>query len=167
MSNQTIKSILLESLKAAERTLEEDLKHDEQSKNLIQYLLGFFKYIGIDTLEKLALQSQEYIKRQIQLGIDASVDKVSSVVSSLVNLIAGFLIVSVGLIFGAIALSLFFGELLGSNALGFLVSGILWIVVMLITLNTLFNKKKLEQLIFSKINMDKSASTINKPNIGN
>jgi len=32
MINQATKAILLESLKAAERTLEKDLKQDEQSK---------------------------------------------------------------------------------------------------------------------------------------
>ena len=153
MTNQSIKSILLESLKAAERTLEKDLKQDEQSKNVIQYLLVFFKYVGIDAVEKLALQSRDYIKEQVQIGIDTSVAKVSSAVSSLVNLIVGFLIVSIGLVFGAIALSLFLGELLGSNALGFVVSGVLWIVVMLTTLKILFNKKKLEHLISRKIKM--------------
>ena len=153
MTNQSIKSILLVSLKAAERTLKKDLKQDEQSKNVIQYLLDFFKYVGIDTLEKLALQSRDYIKEQVQIGIDTSVAKVSSAVSSLVNLIVGFLIVSIGLVFGAIALSLFLGELLGSNALGFVVSGVLWIVVMLTTLKILFNKKKLEHLISRKIKM--------------
>ena len=153
MTNQSIKSILLVSLKAAERTLKKDLKQDEQSKNVIQYLLDFFKYVGIDTVEKLALQSRDYIKGQVQIGIDTSVAKVSSAVSSLVNLIVGFLIVSIGLVFGAIALSLFLGELLGSNALGFVVSGVLWIVVMLTTLKILFNKKKLEHLISRKIKM--------------
>jgi len=153
MTNQSIKSILLESLKAAERTLENDLKQDEQSKNVIQYLLDFFKYVGIDTVEKLALQSRDYIKGQVQIGIDTFVAKVSSAVSSVMNLIFGFLIVSVGLVFGAIALSLFFGEMLGSNALGFVVSGVLWIVVMLTTLKILFNKKKLEHLISRKIKM--------------
>ena len=153
MTTQSIKFILLESLKAAERTLEKDLKQDEQSKNVIQYLLDFFKYVGIDTVEKLALQSRDYIKGQVQIGIDTSIAKVSSSVSSLVNLIVGFLIVSIGLVFGAIALSLFLGELLGSNALGFVVSGVLWIIVMLTTLKILFNKKKLEHLISRKIKM--------------
>ena len=44
MTNQDIKSILLETLIAAERTLEKDLKQDDQSKKVIQYLLDFFKY---------------------------------------------------------------------------------------------------------------------------
>jgi len=153
MTNQSIKFILLESLKAAERTLENDLKQDQQSKNVIQYLLNFFKYVGIDTVEKLALQSRDYVKGQIQIGIETSVAKLSSAVSSLVNLIVGFLIVSIGLVFGAIAFSLFLGELLGSNALGFVVSGVLWIIVMLTTLKILFNKKKLEHLISRKIKM--------------
>ena len=151
MTNQSIKSILLEVLIAAERTLEKDLKQDEQSKNIIQYLLDLFKYVGIDAVEKLALQGRDYIKGQVQIGINTSVVKVSSAVSSLVNLIVGFLIVSIGLVFGAIALSLFLGELLGSNALGFVVSGVLWIVVMLTTLKILFNKKKLEHFIAKKI----------------
>jgi hypothetical protein len=153
MTNQTIKSILLESLKAAERTLEQDLKQDEQTKNILHYLLNFFKFVGIDAIEKLALQGRDYIREQIQIGIDTAVAKVSSAISFLVNLIVGFLIVSIGLIFGAIALSLFLGELLGSNALGFVVSGVLWIVVMLTTLKIIFNKKKLEQLISRKIKM--------------
>ena len=151
MTSQSIKSILLESLKAAEKTLEKDLNQDEQSKNLIQYLLDFFKFVGIDTVEKLALQSRNYIKDQVQIGIDMFVSKVSSAISSLVNLIVGFLVVSIGLVFGAIALSLFLGELLGSNALGFVISGVLWIVVMLTTLKILFNKKKLEHFIAKKI----------------
>ncbi len=142
MTNQSIKSILLEVLIAAERTLEKDLKQDEQSKNIIQYLLDLFKYVGIDAVEKLALQGRDYIKGQVQIGINTSVVKVSSAVSSLVNLIVGFLIVSIGLVFGAIALSLFLGELLGSNALGFVVSGVLWIVVMLTTLKIIFKQKK-------------------------
>ncbi len=151
MTSQSIKSILLESLKAAEKTLEKDLNQDEQSKNLIQYLLDFFKFVGIGTVEKLALQSRNYIKDQVQIGIDMFVSKVSSAISSLVNLIVGFLVVSIGLVFGAIALSLFLGELLGSNALGFVISGVLWIVVMLTTLKILFNKKKLEHFIAKKI----------------
>ena len=153
MINQATKAILLESLKAAERTLEKDLKQDEQSKKVIQYLLDFFKYVGIDTVEKLVLQSRNYIKGQVQIGIDTFVAKVSSAVSSLVNLIFGFLIVSIGLLFGAIALSLYLGVLLESNALGFLVSGVLWIVVMLTTLKILFNKTKLEHFISRKIKM--------------
>jgi len=153
MINQATKAILLESLKAAERTLEKDLKQDEQSKKVIQYLLDFFKYVGIDTVEKLVLQSRNYIKGQVQIGIDTFVAKVSSAVSSLVNLIFGFLIVSIGLVFGAIALSLYLGVLLESNALGFLVSGVLWIVVMLTTLKILFNKTKLEHFISRKIKM--------------
>jgi len=153
MTNQAIKSILLESLKAAERTLEKDENQDEQSKKVIQYLLEFFKYIGIDAIEKLAQQSRNYIRGQVQIGLDTFVDKVSSAVSSLVNLIVGFLIVSIGLIFGAISLSLFFGELLESIALGFLISGVLWIVVMLTTLNILFNKAKLKHFIYRKIKM--------------
>ena len=153
MINQATKAILLESLKAAERTLEKDLKQDEQSKKIIQYLLDFFKYVGIDTVEKLVLQSRNYIKGQVQIGIETFVAKVSSAVSSLVNLIFGFLIVSIGLVFGAIALSLYLGVLLESNALGFLVSGVLWIVVMLTTLKILFNKTKLEHFISRKIKM--------------
>ncbi|MBG7631448.1 MAG: hypothetical protein IZT56_13605 [Bacteroidetes bacterium] len=153
MINQATKAILLESLKAAERTLEKDLKQDEQSKKVIQYLLDFFKYVGIDTVEKLVLQSRNYIKGQLQIGIDTFVAKVSSAVSSLVNLTFGFLIVSIGLVFGAIALSLYLGVLLESNALGFLVSGVLWIVVMLTTLKILFNKTKLEHFISRKIKM--------------
>ena len=153
MINQATKAILLESLKAAERTLEKDLKQDEQSKKIIQYLLDFFKYVGIDTIEKLVLQSRNYIKGQVQIGIETFVAKVSSAVSSLVNLIFGFLIVSIGLVFGAIALSLYLGVLLESNALGFLVSGVLWIVVMLTTLKILFNKTKLEHFISRKIKM--------------
>ena len=153
MTNQVIKSILLESLKAAEKTLEKDLKQDEQSKKVIQYLLEFFKYIGIDTIEKLIQQSRSYIKGQVQIGLDTFVAKVSSAISSLVNLIAGFLIVSIGLVFGAIALSLFLGELLESNALGFVISGVLWIVVMLTTLKILFNKEKLKHFIYKKIKM--------------
>ena len=140
MTNQDIKSILLETLIAAERTLEKDLEQDDQSKKVIQYLLDFFKYVGIGAVEKLVLQSRDYIKDQVQIGIDSAVAKVSSAVSSLMNLIVGFLIVSIGLVFGAIALSLFLGELLGSNALGFLISGVLWIVVMLTTLQFHFNK---------------------------
>jgi len=153
MTNQAIKSILLESLKVAERILEKDLKQDEQSKNIIQFLLNFFKYVGIDTIEKIALQSRHYIKGQVQIGIDTFVAKVSSAISSLMNLIIGFLIVSIGFVFGAIALSLFLGELLGSNALGFVVSGVLWIVVMLTTLKIIFNRKKIEHLISRKIKM--------------
>ena len=112
-----------------------------------------FKYVGIDTVEKLVLQSRNYIKGQVQIGIETFVAKVSSAVSSLVNLIFGFLIVSIGLVFGAIALSLYLGVLLESNALGFLVSGVLWIVVMLTTLKILFNKTKLEHFISRKIKM--------------
>ena len=116
-------------------------------------MLDFFKYVGIDTVEKLVLQSRNYIKGQVQIGIETFVAKVSSAVSSLVNLIFGFLIVSIGLVFGAIALSLYLGVLLESNALGFLVSGVLWIVVMLTTLKILFNKTKLEHFISRKIKM--------------
>ncbi len=151
MTNQDLKSILLETLIAAERTLAKDLKQDDQSKKVIQYLLDFFKYVGIGTLEKLALQTRDYIKEQVQIGIDTAVSKVALAISSLVNLIVGFLIVSIGLIFGAIALSLFVGELLGSNALGFLISGVLWIVVMLTTLKIYFNKTKLEHFISRKL----------------
>jgi len=153
MTNQDIKSILLETLIAAERTLEKDLEQDDQSKKVIQYLLDFFKYVGIGAVEKLVLQSRDYIKDQVQIGIDSAVAKVSSAVSSLMNLIVGFLIVSIGLVFGAIALSLFLGELLGSNALGFLISGVLWIVVMLTTLQFHFNKTKLEHFISRKLKM--------------
>ncbi len=153
MTNQAIKSILLESLQAAERTLEEYLKQDEQSKKTIQYLLTFFKFIGIDSIEKLAAQSKHYIKGQVEVGIDMFIDKVSSVVSSLVNLIVGLLIINISLAFGAIALSLYLGELLENNALGFLISGVLWVVVILTTVKVFFNKSKLEQLISRKIKM--------------
>jgi hypothetical protein len=151
MTKQAIKYILLESLKAAERTLEKDLKKDEQSKKVIHYLLDFFKYVGIDAIEKLTLQGRAYIKGQVQIGIDTFIASLSSAISSLLNLIFGFLIVSIGLFFGAIALSLFLGKLLDSNALGFLVSGILWMIVMLTSLKILFNQTKLEERISRKI----------------
>jgi hypothetical protein len=151
MTNQSIKLILLEALIAAERMLEKDLKQDVESKKSIQYLLYFFKSVGIDTLEKLALKSRAYIKEQVQIGIDRSVAKVSLVVSVLINLIIGFLIISIGLVFGAVGLSLFIGELLGSDALGFIISGFLWVLVMLSTLKMFFNKKKIEHFISRKI----------------
>ena len=89
MTKQTLKVILLEALDAAEIALEKDVKRDEQSKMYVQYLLYFFKSVGIDTVEKLALQGGEYIKGQVQLGIELSVAKVSLAVSTLLNLIVG------------------------------------------------------------------------------
>lgn len=154
MTKRSMKLILLEALASAERMLEKDLKQDVASKNRIQYVLLFFKSVGIDTVEKLALKGRAYVKEQVQIGIDRTVSKVSEVISALINLIVGFLVISIGLVFGAVGLSLFIGELIGSNALGFVISGILWVLVMLTTLKLFFNKKKLEHFISRKIKLN-------------
>ena len=153
METESIKAILLESLKAAEKTIEADLNKDEESKKMTQYLLHFFKYLGIDTIEKLALQGKHYVQHQVHEGIHKSTVVVSKIVSSLITLMVGFLIVCVGLIFGAVALSLWLGSLVGSPALGFLIAGVLWILIAFIATKILFNKKRLEHLISEKLNL--------------
>ncbi|CAM1345178.1 hypothetical protein [Tenacibaculum amylolyticum] len=147
----SIKNILLESLKAAEKTLEADLNKDEDSKKVTQYILHFFKFLGIDIIEKLVNEGKVYIQHQVHEGIHKATIVVSKVVSSLITLLTGFLIICVGLIFGAVAFSLWIGSLIGSNALGFLIAGGLWIIVALIAVKILFNKKRLEKIISEKI----------------
>ncbi len=151
MDNQAIKSILLESLKAAEKTVEADLKNDEETKKTVQYLLHFFKFLGIDAIEKLALEGKTYVQHQVQHGIETSTKVIAKVVSSLMTLIITFLAVSVGLIFGAVALSLWLGSYFNNSALGFLIAGALWIILAFTLTKIFFNKKKLTQLISKKL----------------
>lgn len=147
----SIKTILVESLKAAEKTLEADVNKDEETKKMTRYLLHFFKYLGIDTIEKLAIEGKTYVQHQVHEGIHKSTIVVSKVVSSLITLMVGFLIVCVGLIFGAVAFSLWLGNIVGSSSLGFLIAGFLWILTAFIATKILFSKKRLEQMISKKV----------------
>lgn len=147
----SIKNILLEALKAAEKTLETDLNKDDDSKKMTQYLLHFFKYLGIDIIEKLVIEGKIYVQHQVHEAIHKSTIIVSKIVSSLITLLTGFLIICIGLIFGAVALSLWIGSLIGSTALGFLIAGGLWSAIALMAVKILFNKKRLEKIISEKI----------------
>lgn len=151
MKSKAIKLILLESLKAAEKTVEADLNNDKDTKKTMQYLLHFFKFSGIEIIEKLALEGKSYIQHQIQYGIETSTKVIAKVVSSLMTLIIMFLTVSIGLMFGAIAFSLWIGDYFENTALGFLIVGIFWVVIMLIFTKIFFNKKYIEQLISKKM----------------
>ena len=153
MNSEAIKTILLESLKAAEKTVENDLKNDDETKRTVQYLLHFFKFLGIDTIEKLAFEGKAYVQNQVQQGIESSTKIIAKVVSSLMTLIITFLAVSVGLIFGAVALSLWLGSYFGSSALGFLIAGTLWIVLALTFTKLLLTKEKLAKVISKKIDV--------------
>ena len=151
MKIETIKLILLESLKAAEKTLEADVNQHEDSKKTMKYFLQFFKYLGIDTIEKLAIEGKNYVQHQVHEGIHKSIIAASKIISSLITLMVGFLIICIGLIFGAVALSLWLGSLVDSMALGFLIAGFLWILTAFITTKILFNKKRLEKIISKKV----------------
>ncbi len=114
-------------------------------------MLNFFKYIGIDAIENLGLELEKYVKYQIEEGIKKTTTVVSKVISTLIDSIVWFLVICVGLIFAAVAFSIWVGELVNNYALGFLIAGILWVVVILGSTRFLFNKKRLEQLILKKL----------------
>lgn len=146
-----IKIILLESLKAIEKTIEKDLNQPDEAKKISKHIAHFLKYVGIDMVEKLAIEGKMYIQHQIEEGVHKTTHVLAKVVSSLINLIILFLVVCVGLVFGAVAFSLWLGELIENNALGFLIAGVLWIVVAIIATKILFNKERLEKIIGKKI----------------
>ena len=56
--------------------------------------------------------------------------------------------------FGAIAFSLWLGEVVGSSALGFVIGGVSWILIMFIAIRFFLNKNKIEKMIKSKININ-------------
>jgi len=152
MKNDTIKYILLEAFRAAEKTIEADINQDENEKRMTQYLFDLFKYMGLGIIEKITLQGKAYIQHQVKEGIHKTTVIAAKTISSLVSLIIGFLIVCIGLVFGAVALSLWLGKLVDSEALGFLISGALWVVVAFSLTKILFSKKRLETIISKKIN---------------
>lgn len=154
MDSKIVKSILLEAIKSAEKTLERDINKDEQSKKIIHYLLQFFKNLGLDTINRLLLEGKIYVKDQIKNGLRVVVFSLSNIIYSIIKLIAGFLIISIGLIFGAIAFSLWLGEIVGSTALGFVIAGVAWVLIMLIAIRFFLNKNKIEDMIKSKININ-------------
>ena len=154
MDSKIVKSILLEAIKSAEKTLETDIKKDEQSKKIIHYLLQFFKNLGLDTINRLLLEGKLYVKDQIKSGLRTVVLSLSNIIYSIIKLIAGFLIISIGLVFGAIAFSLWLGEIVGSSALGFVIGGVSWILIMFIAIRFFLNKNKIEKMIKSKININ-------------
>lgn len=154
MDSKIVKSILLEAIKSAEKTLERDIKKDEQSKKIIHYLLQFFKNLGLDTINRLLLEGKLYVKDQIKSGLRTVVLSLSNIIYSIIKLIAGFLIISIGLVFGAIAFSLWLGEIVGSSALGFVIGGVSWILIMFIAIRFFLNKNKIEKMIKSKININ-------------
>jgi hypothetical protein len=151
MNKRPIKAILLEALKVMERTLESDLAQDEHSNKTLKKSIHILRYVAVDAIESLAIQGEEYIKEQIKVGAQISAKKIAIAIESLIYLIGGFFIIGIGLVFGAVALSLYLGELFGSNALGFLASGILWITIIIVILKIMFKPKKLEALIFKKL----------------
>lgn len=76
---------------------------------------------------------REYIKSQLDLLKLKTVAKSSSIVSAL---IIGIFVITFALIvifFWALALGFFLGELFGSNALGFLTTGAIFLVIILLT----------------------------------
>ncbi|MCC1484480.1 hypothetical protein [Winogradskyella immobilis] len=154
MDSKIVKSILLEAIKSAEKTLERDIKKDEQSKKIIHYLLQFFKNLGLDTINRLLLEGKLYVKDQIKSGLRTVVLSLSNIIYSIVKLITGFLIISIGLVFGAIAFSLWLGEIVGSSALGFVIGGISWVLIMFIVIRFFINKNRIEKMIKSKININ-------------
>ena len=154
MDSKIVKSILLEAIKSAEKTLERDIKKDEQSKNIIHYLLQFFKNLGLDTINRLLLEGKLYVKDQIKSGLRTVVVSLSNIIYSIVKLITGFLIISIGLVFGAIAFSLWLGEIVGSSALGFVIVGVSWVLIMFIVIRFFINKNRIEKMIKYKININ-------------
>ena len=148
----SIKVILQQTLSAAEKTIKADLDQDKEAKKTSQHLLQFFKYVGIDTIEKLALEGKQYVEHQVHEGIDRFVGVLAKTISSITTLVIGFLIVCVGLIFAAIAFSIWIGNLIGNSAVGFLIAGGTWILLAFICTKIIFNKKRLENMISKKIN---------------
>lgn len=101
----------------------------------------------------MAFEGKAYVQNQVQHGIESSTKIIAKVVSSLMTLIITFLAVSVGLIFSAVALSLWLGSYFGNSALGFLIAGALWLVVAFTFTKLLFNKEKLTKVISKKIDI--------------
>lgn len=154
MSNHSIKYTVLRSLAIAKIALKKDLNFDVETKARVLNWLHFFRTAGIDTTEQLISHGKRAIKDEIHSIINESITKLAIVLSSLISLVAGLLIVSIGLIFAAIAFSLYIGELLENLALGFVISGVIWISIILVVVKVFLNKRKMESYFLKHFKMN-------------
>ncbi len=153
MSNHSIKFTILRSLATAKIALKNDLNFNVETKARVLDWLDFFRKAGIDTTEQLISHGKRAIKDEIHSIINESIAKLALALSSLISLVAGFLIISIGLIFAAIAFSLYIGEFLGNLALGFIISGALWITLILVVVKVFLNKRKIESYFLKHFKM--------------
>lgn len=151
MNSKDIKQLFLDALRAAEEQVEKDLEKDEQSRKTSGYLISLFKLLGLDLIERLIDRVKLYIEGQIQLGIEKFAHGLSGVVAYLMMLLVVVITIFVGLSFGAVALSLFIGELLNSMPLGFLISGLLCMAITYLVGRGMFKREKLEKNILDRL----------------
>lgn len=151
MKTKRIKQLFLDTLRSAEEVVEQDLKKDEQSRKTSGYLISLFKLLGLDLVERLVDEAKHYVESQIQKGIEKFAHGLSGVVAHLMMLMVVVLTIFVGLTFGAVALSLFLGELIGSMAAGFLISGVLCMALTYLFGKRIFNRDRLEKSILERL----------------
>lgn len=151
MDSKNIKQLILDSLKAAEAAVEADLQQDEQSKKTSGYLISLFKLLGLDLVDRLVQEAKRYIEKQIQKGVEKFAQGLSGVVAYVMMLLVGMLTIFIGMVFGAVALSLWIGKLIGSLPLGFVLSGILLMGLTLLTARRIFNRERMEKGIIARL----------------
>ena len=151
MKAKRIKQMILDTLRSAEEVVEQDLQKDEQSRKTSGYLISLFKLLGLDLVERLVDEAKLYVEGQIQKGIEKFAHGLSGVVAYVMMLMVLVIALFTGLTFGAVALSLFLGEMIGSLAIGFLISGLLSMAVIYLIGKSVFNREKLEKNIIQRL----------------
>lgn len=91
-------------------------------------------YYGTDdlTIKEIAEKARDYFETSVQLVKLKAVNKISSVVSTLVSLIVLPLLILVVIILLAIGVSFWLGKILGAYHLGFFITGAFFIFLILL-----------------------------------
>lgn len=115
-------------------------------------------------IESLYKKAKDYADVNIELLKLNSIDKIADVLSSLVSRIVIFMFVVMFLLLINIALSLYLGELLGKDYLGYAVVAVIYLILIIIInyYRDKLIKMPLTNLVIAKLLKTKSMSTNSK-----
>lgn len=130
-----IKMILLKIVDEIERRINEK-NGNTTSNSFASTVFSSLKFIVLDQVDGLVGQVENYAKKQIEDLSDVIAAKVSKILASMVYVLILVGLFFLGFIFLIIALSLYLGALLGNNYYGFLISGGITFLILIIILFT-------------------------------
>lgn len=119
-----------------------------------------------DNIDLLYKKAKDYVDINIELIKLNSIDKIADVLSSLVSRIVIFMFVVMFILLVNIALSLYLGELLGKDYLGYAVVAFIYLLL-IIVINSSKDKiikTPLTNLVIAKLLKSKSKSNESKTN---